>query len=295
MNRQEIADKWYDTIMELYGADEFKDKVKQLRVFQNSRMKYSVTDVRIPNYLWIAKRGGGVSTCIKAFAEFMDAEKIIEFNGIVKYFEFNLAYIPPEGFFSELTRLNNTISEIAGHHRYFKGLACIHIEEWLDHANEDNFHKALDFLAAKHDKLRVVFVVDTDDKRVIESIESSISSRLRLETIAFRFPETNELVDYIERGYFTQQGFSLEEDARNLLSESINAMAAGKHFNGFVTVNQLARDILYQLLISDTGNQSISADMLVDFNKDSTYINRLKSFVETRNIIGFGATEEFSR
>ena len=295
MNRQEIADKWYDTIMGLHGADEFKETVRQLRVFQQNKLKYSVSEIRIPNYLWIARRGGGVSTCINAFAEYLDAEKIIEFNGIVKYFEFNLGYIASGGFFSELTRLNNTISEIAGHHRYFKGLACIHIDEWQDFANEDNFYKTLDFIATKYDKFKTVFVIDTDDQRVIESVESSILSRLRLETITFRFPEINELIDYMETGYFTRHGFFLTEDAKSLLSESLGAIMAGKHFNGFVTVKQLAKDILYQLLISDMKSQSISADILSGFSKDSAYIKRLKSFVEARSVIGFGATGAFSK
>ena len=281
--------------MELYGADEFKEKVRQLRVFQRNRIKYSAMDIRIPNYLWIARRGGGVSTCINAFAEYLYAEKIIEFNGVVKYFEFKLGYTAPGVFFSELTRLNNTIEEIAGFHRYFKGLACIHIDEWQNCVNEDNFYKVLDYIALKNDKVKTVFSIDTDDKRVIESVESSISSRLRVETVTFRFPEINELIDYIEAEYFNRQGFSLTEDARNLLGESIGAIATGKHFNGFATVKQLAKDILYHLLISDIRDPNISEDMLSRFSKDSAHIKRLKSFVDVKSAIGFGIAGEYSR
>ena len=295
MNKQEAANKWYDTIMELYGADEFKEKVRQLRVFQRNRIKYSATDIRIPNYLWIARRGGGVSTCINAFAEYLYAENIIEFNGNVKYFEFKLGYTDQGEFFSELTRLNNTIEEIAGFHRYFKGLACLHINEWQDHANEAYFYKVLDYLAIKNDKIKTVFYLDSSNRRMIESIESSISSRMRIETIAFRFPEINELIDYIEKRYFNRQGFSLTKEARDLLSESIEATAKSKQFNGFVTVKQLAKDILYHLLISSIREPDISADTLSGFSKDSAHIKRLKSFVDAKSVIGFGTEEEGSR
>ena len=296
MNRQEAADKWYDTIFQLYGADEFKEKVRRLRVFQHNKVKYSASGIRIPNYFWIARRGGGISTCINAFAEYLYAENIIEFNGIVKYFEFKLGYMGPGDFFSELTRLHNTISEIAGHHRYFKGLACIHIDEWQDHINEDNFYKVLDYLAIKNDTVKTIFCIDSDDNRVIEKIESSISSRLRIERVTFRFPEICELVSFIETKYFQRQGFSLTEDARGLLGESIGAISTGKNFNGFVTVKHLAKDVLYHLLMSEVKSRSISADMLGSFAKDSAHINKLKSFVGTKSVIGFSSgAEEYSR
>ena len=295
MNRQVTAYKLYNEIMELHGADEFKEKVRLLRVFQKNRVKYSAEYVTIPNYLWIARRGGGVSTCIDAFAEYLYAENIIEFNGLVKYFEFKLAYIATGEFFSELTRLNNTISEIAGHHRYYRGLACLHIDEWQGHANEEYFYKTLDYLASKNDKIKVVFCINTKDKRLIEGIESVIASRLRLETVLFKFPDVNELVDYIEAKYFEKQGFHLTEGAEKLLRESIRAISKGKHFHGFVTVRQLAKDILYHLLVSDIRSQKISADMLCDFSEDSAYIKRLKTFVNAKSVIGFGNGGERAR
>jgi hypothetical protein len=296
MNRQEFANKNFNLIMELQGVDEFKIVLEHLRIFQQNKEKYSVPDVTLPNYLWIAKRGGGISTCINAFAEYLYNAKVIEFSGIVKYFEYKLAYIDPDTFFSELTRLNNTISEIAGHHRYFRGLACINIDDWAEHTNERYFYKFLDYIASKNDKILAILYVHTDNKRIIESIESSLSSRIRFESISLRFPNVSELITFIEAKYFKKRGFKLTDDAKSLLTDSIEAIINGKHFNGFTTIKQLANDILYSLLASNISGYDISADMLCGFNKDSAYIKRIKTFVGTSSTIGFvPSLEDYSR
>ena len=71
INRQKNADKCFDSIMKLQGVEEFKAVVERLRKFQQNKEKYSVPDVTLPNYLWVAKRGGGISSCINAFAEYL--------------------------------------------------------------------------------------------------------------------------------------------------------------------------------------------------------------------------------
>ena len=286
------ADKSFDSIMQLLGVDEFKATVERLRKFQQNKETFAASDVTLPNYLWIAKRGGGVSTCINAFAEYLHAAEIIEFTGIVKYFEFKLAYIVPDAYFSELARLNNTITEIAGHHRYFRGVACINIDEWIQHTNETHFTKFLDYLGSKKDKILAVFYVHTSDKRTVEAIESTLTSYTRLETVNLRFPTTEELLEHYISKYFIKQGFFLTNDAMLLLAESIQEIVTGKHFYGFFTIKQLANDILFSLLTSNLNGHDISADMLSDFRKDSAYIKRIKKFIGSGNVIGFNASME---
>jgi len=292
INRQEYAEKCFNTIMELQGVDEFKTMVQRLRKFQQNKEKYSISDVTLPNYLWIAIRGGGVSTCIKSLTVYLYTAKIMEFTGNVKYFEYKLAYIAPDEFFSELTRLNNTISEIAGHHRYFKGIACINIDEWIHHTNETHFYKFLDYLANNNNRILVILFVHDHNKRIVESIESSLSSHIRFESVWFRFPNAKELIEFIESKYFKQKKFSLTNDAKLLLMDSMEKLINGKHFNGFTTIKQLANDILYSLLTSNINGYEITADMLTGFNKDSAYVKRIKSLAGDNNIIGFGSSNE---
>jgi len=290
-NRQQSADKYFDAVMNLQGADDLKKTVQHLSKFQQNKERFSVPNVTLPNYLWVIKRGGGISTSLNAFAEYLYAAKIIEFTGIVKYFEFIPAYTKPDEYFSELTRLNNTISEIAGHYRYFRGIACIIINEWINNTNEANFSKMFDYLANHNDKIISIFCVHANNKQVVERIESTISTYMRFETVNFRFPNAEELTKFIETKYFEPCKFSITEDAKVLLKESIENIIEGKNFNGFITIKQIANDILYSLLTSNICSNKISSEMLSDFNKESAYISRIKSLPVSHNVVGFRQKE----
>jgi hypothetical protein len=288
MDKQEVMEKCFNTIMELKGVDEFKKTVKRLHIFLKNRETYSNIDITLPNYLWEVKRGGGVTTLVKAFAEYLYAAKAIEFCGTEKSFEFKLDYIAPDAFFSELTRLDKTIADFAGYNRFFKGVMCINIEEWLEHTSEDHFTKFLNYIAGNNDKFLTIFCICSDSKNSIESIEPALLSHLRLESLVLRFPDMDELVDLVESRYIQEQNLFLTECARTLLHETIGELAEGKHFNGFKSILKLTNDILYNILTNDfDGNHQISAEMLLGYSKDSNYVKKAKAQIGSKQIIGF--------
>ena len=294
MNRNECKDKCFDAIMQMQGVEELKEMVQRLQKFQENRERYSISDARLPNYLWLAKRGGGITTCLNVFSEYLYAAKIIEFTGIIKYFEFIPAYTAPDAYFSELVRLNNTLTEIAGHHRYFKGIACIIIDDWLEHLNELNFKNILDFIDNINDRVLAIFCAHTNNKRIVENLESAIISYMRSETIRLRFPDTDEIIEFIEAKYLKKYNFYLSKDAKSLLTESVKEIVAGKYFNGFKTIKQLSNDIVYSLLMYDLKSYEISADMLNGYARDSAYVKRIKTSDGNKRI-GFNTKEEYSK
>ena len=291
MKRIASADKYFDVIMNLDGEDDLKALAKRLRKFQQNCEKFSVTGVTLPNYLWVAKRGVGITTRLGVLSDYLYAAKLFEFTGNIKFFEFKLSYTPPDDTFSELTRLDNVIMEIAGHHRYFRGIACIDISEWMTHTDDIHFHSLLDYLRMKGEKLLAVYCVYTANKRMIESVESALSSRMRLETIVLKFPPGEKLVMIIEEKYVAQHGFSFSEDAKKLLAGSIKEITTGKNFNGYITIRKLANDILYSVLASNLNGKVITAKMLSGFDKDSDYISRIKDVPPVKNVIGFSRME----
>ena len=263
MSKHETVEKCLNAIMELKGADELKEAIKRLDIFLKNKEAHSLSDVTLPNYLWVVKRGGGITTLVNAFTDYLYAAKAIEFRGTVKSFEFKLDYIAPEMFFSELARFKNTISGFAGHNRYYKGVICINIDEWIEHTGECHFAKFLSYISSNNNKYLIVFCVHIDSKNVIESVESALSSHIRLERLTLRFPNANELVEFMASRYIQDRGFFLMENAKILLSETIVEIAAGKQFNGFKSIVQLANDILYTIHTIDlSSSKQISADML---------------------------------
>ena len=289
MLRKEIAEERLNEIMELKGVDEFKMTVKRLHTFLKNRDACSASKATLPNYLLVAKHGGvGVSTIVNMFAEYLYTAQAIEFCGTVKSFEFKLDYIAPENRFSELTRFANTVSGFAGHNLFYRGVACVNVDEWLTHTDEAHFERFLDYVAINSDKWLILFCIHTGNRKLIEALEAALSSYVRLESFSLGFPDPCELVDYVEAKYIQGNGFIFTEDARVLLSETITELTAGKHFNGFKSIAQLANDIVYSLLATDLhGGKRIFAEMLSGFSKNSNYVRRAKTQEGAKKEIGF--------
>jgi len=297
MSKQENIRSAYNTIMELKGVDEFKSMIKRLQVFLSNKQKYALSDINLPNYLLKISRGGGVTTLINAFTNFLHATKAIDFCGLERSFEFKLSYTSPELYFSELTRFENTLVEMAGYKHHYKGVVCVNIHEWLGHTSEPHFKRFIDYIA-RNKELVVVFYIHASNKSNkiaqanFKAMESVLSLRLRLETLELRFPRADELVDHVNEHFMQDKGFTFGADAKALLCETIDELTTGKHFSGFKTIAQLANDILYHVLSQVLVNsKEITAKMLKGFEKDSIYVKRQKSQTGPKKVIGFTDTQ----
>jgi hypothetical protein len=290
MKKQKHTDECFNAIMQLQGAENYKEEIQRLLHFQQNKNKDSLFGVKlVPNYTFITKRGGGTTTAVKIFADFLHTNKLFEFKGNSKYFEHKLSYISPasgttQAFLSELIRLDHTISKNAGFNRYYKGVACINIDGWIHRTHEENFQLFLNYISNKNDKMLTILHVNVNDERESSQVESSLLSHLGFEPITFRFPNPDELVDGILTTRLQQRGYTLKEDAKELLTESIAKMINGKNFYGFRSIEQLSDKIARNLLVSNISCKEISAAMLKDFDKESKYV---KCIVTTSNEIGF--------
>jgi len=299
MNNIEQTQTSLQAITNLYAVEEFKQTVNALEIFRKNKEQSGVKEVTLPNYLWVFQRGGGVSTCVNAFAEYLYDAKLMEFKGNIKYFEFIPDNIPDAMTSPEITELNDIISDNAGNYLHYKGIACIIIDNWIGKTQDPHFQKILDYLENKNDKILSIFCVHSKDDKQIAEIESSISSYLRFETIRFRFPNAQELIEFIEKKYLHNNQFTLAKDAKKLLTETIDDILTSKNFNGFVTIKQLGNDILFKVLASPAYKKNeqqkagfqITADMLSDFHKNSAYIKSLKKIGKSKKTIGFNVTE----
>lgn len=292
------ADKIFDSIMGLQGVEEFKAMVQRQCKFKENKEKHFAVDIKLPNLFLVGKRGIGITQIVHIYAEYLDAYNLFEFTGNAKYFEYRLGYVAPNAipstFISELTKLNNTMTEVAGYNRFYRGLVCINIDEWARYTHDKYFQNFLEYLASKKNKILTILYIHSDNWSEVASIESSLSSHLCCETIWLRFPNADELVGGILTKYLKQRGYRLTEDAILLLIDSIEKITNGKHFNGFKTIEQLGEKIVRSLLESDKSNfEEISADMLDSFNKDSAYV---KCIIGTNKGMGFNKLkEEYSK
>jgi hypothetical protein len=111
---------------------------------------------------------------------------------------------------------------------------------------------------------------------------------MRLERIILEFPDPAELVGLAELRYMSDKGFSLTEDARALLMESVEALSGSSYFKGFKTISHLGESIMYNILTTEMGEgRQITAAMLSGFGKDSYYVRRMMAGSDMKKVIGF--------
>jgi len=286
-----MTNEYYDALMALKGADELKDIVKSIHFLDKTATSPSVKLLSIANMLWVIKNGGGVSTMISLFSDYLSSVGLHEFIGEAKFIEFKLGYNSPDENFTELKRLYETIIKNTGHRYEYKGILCVNIDEWCDKTTESYFLDFLEFIDFNHNKIKTIFTLHLHDKRNIENIEAVISSRMRLETIIIKFPEVSELLDFIIEKYIKPNGFSLSNDAQELLFEHIKSRMSCSSFDGFKNIERLAEGILLCAMKSKKREKIISANILSSYCekhlKNTKTLNRLC----IQNPIGFSFHE----
>lgn len=280
--------QFYEKIMGLKEADEFKKIVKRWEVLsENIKTRPTNAPVILPDMLWIAKSGVGKTNLLKLSSEYLASKRnLMEFYGDVKFFEFLLGYCPPHQNFTEIKRLIDEVYNAAGFRSEYKGIIYIDINEWLDHYEEPHFVSVMEYLSANSDNWLVVLSIDSNDTNKIHNLTAFLSMYLRIETVTLSLPKTEDLFGYIEET-LCNYGLSLQQDAKDLLFDTIETIRNNRYFDGFKTIKMLCHDIVYCIFSNESVVlTSLTAEMLSDFSANSEYVKRTVSNIEKVNQIG---------
>ena len=279
---------YYERIMALKEADEFKKVVKRWQVLSEN-IQASPTDapILLPDMLWVAKSGVGKTNLLRLASEYLASlGNLMDFCGDTKYIEFLLGYCPPNSHFGEMERLLDEISVAAGFRNEFRGIVYVDINEWLDHFEERHFISFMELMAARSDKWLVVLSVYSDKKEKLHNLTAFLSMYLRIEQVSLSLPKTADLFEYIERN-LGAYGLSLSEDARELLHAAIEKIRRNKYFDGFKTIKILCQDIVYSVYSQkNLRDRCLTAKQLEGFSADSEYVRRTVANIARVNEIG---------
>lgn len=286
--------QFYNKLMAVKGAEELRNVVNRWETLsENLASKPVHTPIILPDMLWIAKSGVGVTNLLKLISEYLFTKhNLMEFYGDVKFFEFLLEYCRPEAQFTELQRLMDEVDNAKGFRSEFKGIIHIDINQWLEHYEERHFVSFMEYLSSNSDEWLVVLSIDSDKEDKIHNLNAFLSMYLRVEKVEIILPQTEDLLDHVE-ARLGKYHLSLESDARELLYQTIGELRKNKYFDGFKSINMLCQDIIYAVFSRDKiHTESLSADMLGDFSKDSDYVKRMVANIEKVRKIGFINNEE---
>lgn len=280
----------YEKIMSIKGSDDYREIAKRWRYLsENIKKKPTDEPIILPDMLWVAKSGTGITSLLKLTAEYLSKlDNLMEFYGDVKFFEFLLSYCPPDHSFTELNRLMDEVHNAAGFRSEFKGIIHINIDEWLRHYEEKHFISFMEYLSAHSDNWLIILSVSSANRELVHNLNAFLSMYLRIETIKIELPKTEELFGYIERK-LGEYGLSLTDDAKALLYKTIETIRRNKYFDGYKTLRLLCQDIVYDVFSKErVGGDTLDANAIAKFASDGEYIKKmLYNFERVARKIGF--------
>jgi len=276
-----MSSESYKAIMALSGAEEFKEVVRGIQNLKDKVKGHLTCSLTMPAMLWIIQIGGGVTTMVALLAEYLSEEKVKDFMGEAKFIEFKLGYNSSDESFSELKRLHEAIKKNTGHRYDYRGILCVNIDEWIVHSTELYFLDFLEFIDYNRKSILTVFTTHSKTAKDIVNIEAVISSRMSLETITIDFPETNELLALIDDKFVKASGYSLSNDARELLSAHIKTRVLSSSFDGFKNIERLGEEIVTYAIKSTKRRKTITAELLSPYCEKQ--LNQAKALNSLRN------------
>jgi hypothetical protein len=276
------------------GAEQLQNEIENLSLYRANLTKLGISDISLTNYLWVVKPGVNISTFVTSFTNSLSQMKIMRFTGKERFFSHYLPRLGRDNLNRELNLISESMSHCAGHNRFFRGIAFINIDEWMHKTNDKLFLDFLDFCHSHNERVMFILFTEICESEAIANAEKSIAShQLRFKTIKFNHPDADFFVEYIVHKFFTDKSLKLSDDARLLLKASIEYISESKNFRGFTTINMLAADIRQSILTNTISGNTITIEMLSDFDVDSKYIQNFKTLSELKDTsIGFKSSTQ---
>ncbi len=282
--------KHYEEIMQLsVNCEDLKKIVANWENFSKNRVKILPgVKVVLPDMLWVSKQGMDIPHILSLVSEYLYEESLMDFYGDVKCFEYKLEHRSKENNERMLAEFNDALTEAAGFRNEYKGIIFIDITEWLNHLENRELIGFMSYLSENSDAWHIIFNVDAPEDK-LERLEALLSVYFRIEKAVFKLPETPELVVYIEN-YLGMYGFNLEEDAKSVLTDTVNELRKGKYFDGYRTLEMICADLVYREFSSENfSGYTVTAETARYYDKDGEFVQRTKNNIEKRMQIGFKA------
>ncbi|MBQ2675112.1 MAG: hypothetical protein IJG07_10615 [Prevotella sp.] len=258
--------------------EEFKALGHRLQRVAENKRNLPMSQIQLPNYLFIEAPGCGVTTHIRMITDLLQELRLIPFEGDRRYFE----WVLDENAFKEkgggFERLLDEITVMAGFHSHFKGVIGLEIDAWQDKADSDEFTRLLDLADDCLGQILFIFTVQIRDNGDPDALIRRLSAEMPLEVVHCPLPSTDNMAlylgDFLRRRHFRVSLATIER-LKVLLPELTKAKA----FDGFQTLDNLADEIVYRFCASGDRNedQLIEPDDLQFIDEPDGYVDRLSN------------------
>ena len=242
----------------------------------------------LPDIFLTTGSGRGNTRLLRLLTDYLsDKPRLMKFYGDVPFFEFYLNYCEPQSDFAEIPRFIREVVSAAGFRNEFKGIILVEISEWLGHCTEKHFINFLEYLSDNSDNWLVVLSMPDRDAAAVDRMLAVVSAFLRVETIRVAPPTTEDLMDYLKE-QLALYGMTLNADAETLLGGTISALMENEFYDGYKTVRNLGRDIVYAVYANRRKrNGHLTSHDVEAFAAGSEYVSQTARKQEQFKHIGF--------
>ncbi|MCC8173086.1 MAG: hypothetical protein LIO65_01445 [Odoribacter sp.] len=279
---------YYDKIIRLNNSQDIKKILGNWENFSNNRTRSFVgQEIVLPDMLWVSSAGIGKTSLLSLISEYLYTKKLMDFYGDVKYFEYVLQYRSKDNNANIQDDFNSLLVNAAGFRNEYKGVVYIDVSDWIEHTEDKDFLNFIRYLSDNSNSWHIIFNINCYDKNRTEKLETLLAACFRIEKVVFALPDNKELGEYM-KNYLANYGFKLENDALDILVETIGELRKNKYFDGYKTLNMICADLIYRELSSDDfSGDIITTDTVRYYSKDSEFVRRTKTNIEKRKQIGF--------
>jgi len=285
-----LTPKSLERIEQLRGTEEFKALGRRLLHVAENKRSLPMSQIQLPNYLFIEAPGCGVTTHIRMLTELLQELKLIPFEGDRRYFE----WVLDENAFKEkggsFERLLDEITVMAGFHSHFKGVIGLEIDAWQDRADADEFTRLLDLADDCLGQILFIFTVQMRDKGDPDALIRRLSAEMPLEVIHCPLPSSDDMALYLG-DFLRRRRFRVSLATIERLKALMPKLVEAKAFDGFQTLDNLADEIVYQYCAAEnrSENQMIEPEDIAFIDAPNGYIDRLtaRGGKSRRKPIGF--------
>ncbi len=234
-------------IEKLIGMTDFKELVRECSAVAPLLKKYGTVGTFTSRcYLVSINDGCGLSTCLRLFAEFLEEKGLAKFTSGRKMTEVKLG--PPAGENSQENPFAKALSCFGEHST--SRVVCIDISEWMGKTDDKEFRRFLRTVSG-HDGGNIVFFrVPFVEKDILHSIHESLNDLMFVRDLSVVPYSPAELDDFAER-LLTENGFTMDEAARDVYRERITEEKNDGRFYGINTVSKVINEMIYTKQLSD--------------------------------------------
>lgn len=269
-----------DKIEALVGAEEFKKLANEIVSVAPSLIKYNTVETFThQSYVFSINDGNGLTTYLELFAELLAELKLFNFRDKYRVVEVKL---PVQNQNDEMEKLFiDAINNIRYHSIAGGAIVCIDISEWMTKISDKYFRELLSEVENNLGNNIIVFRVPFVENKVLKGIRSEISDILFVREVSF-VPFSNTELTECAKTAISGFGFTMADDAWDILNTRITEEKNDGRFYGINTVNKIVKELIYRKqrynALNNIDDTVIKRDEILDFAE--TFLENSKSGME---------------